>query len=169
MFDQGFSLIEIVIFAVAILALGMSIWTLNTLQKTKLAAQKALRIAKDCKEREFRNAIYTARNRAQDFNIQLHNLDQEHIENQVETYENVYRSIVINYLDIFNNACQLYWDNTIDREPFKEEFGLEIKKIVENKSYQHFFKDDDQDYKAILCLYKRWNKTTNITQEMAFV
>lgn len=60
-------------------------------------------------------------------------------------------------LNAYENGCFKYIDNKIDKERFKKIYLIEIRNIVEDKSFKDKFDSNTSRYKAILKVYKEWN------------
>ena len=60
-------------------------------------------------------------------------------------------------LNAYEEACAKYLDNKVDKERFKKNYHLDIRKLVENEHFKDKFNSTTSPYKAILKVYNEWN------------
>ena len=60
-------------------------------------------------------------------------------------------------LNAYEEACAKYLDNKVDKDRFKKNYHLDIRKLVEDEHFKPIFNSTTSPYKAILKVYNKWN------------
>lgn len=60
-------------------------------------------------------------------------------------------------LNAYEEACAKYLDDKVDKERFKKNYHVEIRRLVEDKNNKEKFDPTTSVYKAILKVYDEWN------------
>lgn len=158
----GLELNDFIAIAISILAIIISVWdritNRNNNKKTNEKAEQAIKISQGATEIEIRNSISNARSRVDDFGLQLRNFRLERPKEDLKAHEKIFYSILEDYFNHYDRACRLYLEDKVDRKSFKKEYKTEIKNIVENKKYDRYFNPKKVRFKAIMKVYKKWNK-----------
>lgn len=67
----------------------------------------------------------------------------------------VFKTAFEQNLNAYEEACAKYLDGKVDRERFKRNYIIEIRRLVEE--YKEKFDSTTTPYKCILKVYKEWN------------
>ncbi|MCX2680751.1 hypothetical protein OOZ15_12430 [Galbibacter sp. EGI 63066] len=158
----GLDLNEVITVGIALLAIIVSVWDriLNNIanKKSNKKAEEAIRLSQGISEMELRNSISSARSKINEFSFELKKFKSDKPKEDYSSLEKIFRSILEDYFNHYDRGCRLYLDKKIDRKSFKKEYKKEIKNIIENKNYGEYFDPKKKRYKAILKVYKKWNK-----------
>jgi len=60
-------------------------------------------------------------------------------------------------MNAYDEACAKYLDNKVDKERFKRNYCIEIRRLVEDKNNSEFFNPTTSPYRCILKVYNEWN------------
>lgn len=60
-------------------------------------------------------------------------------------------------LNAYEEACAKYIDGKMDKERFKKNYHVSIRRLVESNEYSSYFNPTTSSYKAILKVYNEWN------------
>ena len=77
-------------------------------------------------------------------------------ENQ-EILDQAFRTARELNLNAYEEACAKYIDNKVDKERFKRNYYVEIRRLVEYKGNNEFLNPTTSPYKCILKVYEEWN------------
>jgi len=160
---------EIITIGISLLAILISVLdrVLNSRsnRRANIKSEEAIRISQGTIELEIRNSISNARSKINEFGFELKKLKSEKPNEDISSLEKIFLSILEDYFNHYDRACRLYLENKIDKKSFKKEYKGEIKKIVENQNYSAYFAPEKHRYKAILKVYKKWQKNTKVNVE----
>ena len=60
-------------------------------------------------------------------------------------------------INAYEEACAKYLDGKVDKERFKRNYSLEIRRLVEDENLHEKFDAVSSPFKCILKVYKEWN------------
>ena len=60
-------------------------------------------------------------------------------------------------MNAYDEACAKYLDNKVNKERFKRNYCIEIRRLVEDKNNSEFFNPTTSPYRCILKVYNEWN------------
>lgn len=60
-------------------------------------------------------------------------------------------------MNAYDEACAKYLDNKVDKERFKRNYCVEIRRLVEDNNNSEFFNSTTSPYRCILKVYEEWN------------
>ncbi len=101
-------------------------------------------------EIQIRERITNARIRYEDFIINHQN------DLNSELIKKAYESIKEEFLNAYEEACQKYLDNKVDKKRFKKSYHIEIKNIVGNGAFKEKYDTQSTPYNATVKVYKEW-------------
>lgn len=103
-------------------------------------------------EMQIRERITSARVRYEDLII---NYNKE-LKAGDELIIKVYESTKEEFLNAYDEACQKYLDDKVDKERFKKAYFIEIQNIVKNDNFKSKFDTQSTQYKATVKVYNEW-------------
>lgn len=128
-------------------------------KKTEAKAEQAILLSQGVIEIEIRNSITQARQRLDNFRLELENFKLDRPEADLTPYKKTFYSILEDFFNQYDRGCALFLDKKIDEKRFKQDYFQEIKNIVENGKYKkQYFNKKNKRYKSIMTVYKNWNK-----------
>lgn len=141
-----FEIISIVISFVALIGTGLNIWY----------TYSQIKISQGMAENEIFQLVSAARKSFLDISLSL--IQQENdINKKDELKKGLFNNAIEELLNAYENGCAKYLDNKVDKERFKKIYMVEIRNVVENKSFKDKFDSYTSRYKAILKVYNEWN------------
>jgi len=136
--------IETASIIIAIVALIISVYSLSIAKSRVLLVMGQV-------EMQIRDRIKSARNRRDDLALR----------HKSELGEQIVKDVIASaeeeYLNAYEEACQKYLDNKVDRKRFKKAYFDEIRNIVEDEHYAERFGKLNTRFKAIEKVFKEWN------------
>ena len=137
---------SIFISIIAIIGTAFNIWYTHS----------QIKISQGLAENEIFQLISAARKEFQDISFKFLQQDGDK-KNHDEVFKGLIQNAKEGLLNAYENGCSKYIDNKIDKERFKKIYLVEIRNIVEDKSFKDKFDSNTSRYKAILKVYKEWN------------
>jgi hypothetical protein len=68
------------------------------------------------------------------------------------------KSAMESNVNAYESACSLYIDNKIDKKRFKKLYNIEIRRVIEDSSFEEFYiPESTSKYQATWKVYKEWN------------
>jgi siroheme synthase (precorrin-2 oxidase/ferrochelatase) len=108
------------------------------------------RLVKGQIEMQIRERISNARARYEDFILQY----ASDLAN--ELVGSILRSTKEEFSNAYEEACQKYLDNKVDRDRFKKSYSNEIRSIVENNAFKQLYVPPQTQFKATFKVYEEW-------------
>lgn len=105
-------------------------------------------------EMQIRERITNARTRYENFVI-AHD-DKLNQKTKDPIIEFVYESIKEEFLNAYDEACQKYLDEKVDKYRFKKSYFAEIQSIVKNETFRTKYDSQSTPYKATVKVYNEW-------------
>lgn len=78
-----------------------------------------------------------------------------------ELMSNILKDALEREINAYEEACAKYLDGKVDKERFKRNYYLEIRRLVENEDLHEKFDAVSSPFKCILKVYKEWNDMEN--------
>lgn len=129
-------LIGIIPIAISIFSLAISYRTSKT-QKAQIEIQVRARIS-------------SARSRFEDITLaHKDELDDKMVKRTLN-------SVKEEWANAYDEACQKYLDNKIDKVRFKKAYSDELKKIFEDKSFEKYYQNNKAKFTATKAVYDEW-------------
>lgn len=131
-------------------------------ERSNSIAAENLKLVHAQVENEVNNQIREATNRLQDFmtdNVDFFNKPEASLtaaEKKKRTrLKKVAESLIEEYLNAYDQACQKYRDGKIDKVRFKKNYDRHIQRIGEDKDYGARIRHG-HDYAALRSVYDEW-------------
>ncbi|KUP25790.1 hypothetical protein [Paenibacillus sp. DMB5] len=72
--------------------------------------------------------------------------------------DSLFKAAIESNANAYETACGLYIDDKIDKARFQKLYHIEIRRIIEDASFNNLFHPQDTSkYRAIWRVYKEWN------------
>lgn len=133
-----------------IITLILGIASFITACSTILLSFKYNKLVQAQVEMQIRERITYARTRYEDLIIN-HNKELND-----ELIKMVYESTKEEFLNAYDEACQKYLDEKVDKERFKKSYFIEIQSIVKNVDFKQKYDTQSTPYKATVKVYNEW-------------
>jgi hypothetical protein len=108
-----------------------------------------------------RNRITSARERIEDFLLDKISkyLREDDYDKYSAGYDGIYKSLVEDQLNAYEEACQKYIDNKVHRGTFIKSYKSEITNLFKNNDFKNELLNDDgpYDYKYLHMVREKWD------------
>lgn len=140
------------IIAIIISALGIIISIISICR-----ASKAHKISQGQIELSIHQLINQTKKDVMDVSITIAEKCSDNDFNMKEILKKAFNTANERNLNAYEEACAKYLDNKVDKERFKKNYHIEIRRLVEDSNNKEKFNATTSSYKAILKVYNEWN------------
>ena len=133
-----------------IITLILGIASIITSCTTILLSLRYNKLVQGQVEMQIRERITNARIRYEDLIIN----HKDEIKDKL--INSVYESTKEEFLNAYDEACQKYLDEKVDKERIKKSYFTEIQSIVTNEHFKQKYDTQSTPYKATVKVYNEW-------------
>ncbi|GJM32933.1 MAG: hypothetical protein DHS20C18_19340 [Saprospiraceae bacterium] len=142
------------------------------LENTSKSSQEALNMAKEANflavkatdnimassEKKLRAMLNNAISEITNAAIDLEDFKKSRPNEDSSLRKKVLNAKIEAWLNIYENACNLYLTGNVNRERFKKNYKSEIENLIKNsKIRKNYFDPFSSKYENILSVFKEWN------------
>lgn len=110
---------------------------------------------------QVKNSINDAKTQIENLTLELSELRSKKKltadeQRQKDIQEKIFESAIEKLLNVYDDACQKYFANSIPKNEFKKSYFNDIRKYIE--SFPEKFQEPLTEYNFMLRLYTKWHK-----------